>query len=310
MSTLPTQYFLCSVCGAVDDQLGPGPGGRPSAACRSCGSLERHRLLALLLAAFNKQATLGRTLLDVAPSPQMSSLIRELNPTGYLGVDFDPKADGRLVDAVASLTDLPLPDATVGLLVCYHVLEHVPDDLAAMREIARVLPTGGVALVQVPWRPGPTDEDPSASPQERLRRFGQVDHVRWYGDEFDERLATSGLDVVRLQSDGLVPEPLMRLLGIDPTETVWVCTRAGSAPLDLSDAPQVVAQSLPLVLERVVQASLDRSRRSAATAQARPAAATSDPSPAWDRAYRRLRRSAVGRKAAEVSRPLRRRLGR
>lgn len=316
MLTLPTQYFLCPVCGAMDDRLWPGPGGRPGASCHSCDSLERQRLLALLLGAFGKQATLGRTLLDVAPSRQMSRLVRELNPDGYLGVDFDPKADGRLVDVVASLTDLPLPDASVGLLVCYHVLEHVPDDLAAMREIARVLPPGGAALVQVPWRPGPTDEDPTASPQERLRRFGQADHVRTYGDEFDDRLSASGLDVVRLEAGGLVPEPLMRLFGINPAEIVWVCTRAGSEPIDLSGAREAITQSLPLVLERAVRASLDRAREAAATAQALQAteqalhqALTPDPA-AWERAYRGLRRSRVGRKAAEVSRPLRRRLRR
>lgn len=314
VATLATPYFLCPVCGAVDDRLAPGPGGRPSASCRTCQSLERQRLLALLLGAFAKQALLGRTVLDVAPSPQMSALIRELNPAAYLGVDFDPKADGRLVDVVASLTDLPLAPDSVGLMVCYHVLEHIPDDLAAMREIARVLPAGGVALVQVPWRPGPTDEDPSASPQERLRRFGQADHVRWYGDEFDERLSASGLDVMRLESADLVPEHLMRLLGIDPGEIVWVCTRAGSPAVDLSVAREAITQSLPYVLARVARTGVERARPPVAEPQPAPAptapAPTPPAAPAWERLYRRARAGRLGQVAADVSRPLRRRLRR
>ena len=70
------------------------------------------------------------------------------------------------------------------------MLEHVPDDCAAMREIARVLSPRGIALLEVPIKVGvATEEDPSATPEERTRRFGQNDHVRWYGDDFDARLS-------------------------------------------------------------------------------------------------------------------------
>ncbi len=56
-----------------------------------------------------------------------------------------------------------------------------------MLEIARVLAPTGVGLVQVPFRPGTVlDEDPSAPVEERVRRFGQADHVRYYGDDFED----------------------------------------------------------------------------------------------------------------------------
>ena len=309
--TLPSEYFLCPVCGVVDDGLGPGPGGRPRAACRSCDSLERQRFLALLLGAFSKQATLGSTLLDVAPSPQMAPMIRALNPAGYLAIDFDPTADGRLVDVAASLTDLPLCDDSVGLLICYHVLEHVPDDLAAMREIARVLPAGGAALVQVPWRPGPTEEDPSASPEERLRRFGQADHVRTYGDELDDRLSASGLTVTRLGSTDLVSHRLMELFGISPAEIVWVCTPTGSPAPDLSAAGDAIAESLTQVLERVARAGVARIAKVDApetSPEIGAESAISRVAAVWERSYRGLRHGRLGQAAADLSRPLRRRI--
>ena len=113
--------------------------------------------------------------------------------SSYVGMDFDPGADSRIVNVQASLTQLPLPDASVGLMICFHVLEHIPDDAAAMAEIGRVLAPGGIAVVQVPRREGvPTDEDPDAPPEERLRRFGQRDHVRFYGDDFEDRLRAAG----------------------------------------------------------------------------------------------------------------------
>jgi SAM-dependent methyltransferase len=78
-----------------------------------------------------------------------------------------------------------------------HVLEHVPDDAAAMRELARVLRPDGLAVVMVPAHGDleVTDEDPSAGEDERLRRFGQADHVRRYGTDLRERLGAAGFDV-------------------------------------------------------------------------------------------------------------------
>ena len=121
-------------------------------------------------------------------------------------------------------------------MICYHVLEHVPDDASAMAEIARVLRPGGVAIVQVPHRPGvPTDEDPSAGREERIRRFGQADHVRYYGDDFEPRLEKAGLEVNRLQTD-MVPEDLRELFRLAAYEPVWLVHPAGApAPVTPDD---------------------------------------------------------------------------
>ena len=103
------------------------------------------------------------------------------------------------------------------------MLEHVPDDGAAMREIARVLSPRGLALLEVPIRMGvPTEEDPTAPPEERLRRFGQVDHVRWYGDDFDDRLCAAGLSSVRVTPPALVGEAAVEWFRLMPHEVVWV----------------------------------------------------------------------------------------
>ena len=45
--------------------------------------------------------------------------------------------DDRGVDLLGSICAIPLETGSVDMLVCYHVLEHVPDDAAAMRELAR-----------------------------------------------------------------------------------------------------------------------------------------------------------------------------
>ena len=209
-----TAVVLCPVCGTAGD-LGPGPGRRPSASCRRCGSLERHRALIGMLPGLRRQrrGCAGGCRTVAADVPAAACAGR--GGGGALRrLDFDPGADRRTVDVQASLTRLPLPDASVGLMICFHVLEHIPDDASAMAEIARVLGPEGVAVVQVPRRHGTlTDEDPEAPVEERIRRFGQRDHVRIYGDDFEDRLRAAGLKVLALT--------IRDLYGAVATEAVW-----------------------------------------------------------------------------------------
>jgi SAM-dependent methyltransferase len=223
----PTRHpIICPVC-LHAGLRGPGPGGRPEAACSRCGSLERHRALAGILPGLGAVVKNG-SVADIAPTPLLAGTLARLAETagvGYLAIDFDPGADSRSVNIQASMTDLPLPAASVGLMICFHVLEHIPDDAAAMREMARVLAPGGLALVQVPRREGvPTDEDPDAPVEERLTRFGQADHVRYYGEDFEDRLRAAGLTVELVRTGDLYDGSQADLLGFGPDEPIWLCS--------------------------------------------------------------------------------------
>ncbi len=64
------------------------------------------------------------------------------------------EAERRGVEVLEGDADaLPLEDASIDLAVSTDVLEHLDDDVAAVREIARVLVPGGAALVTVPAYP-------------------------------------------------------------------------------------------------------------------------------------------------------------
>jgi SAM-dependent methyltransferase len=247
----------------VSREFRRGPDGRPHVKCPRCGSLERHRFLSLLLGVLAPELRDLDTVVEIGPSRQSTALIDQLGARRRIGLDFG--YDGREVDALACLTRLPLRDASVDLLVCYHVLEHVADDAAAMHEIARVLSPRGIALLQVPIRMGvPTEEDPAAPPDERLRRFGQVDHVRWYGDDFDSRLSAAGLSSVRVSPPALLGEAAVDWFHLMPHEMVWVA-RPGkevAAPMLAGGPASGLTAAFDAVLAdlALTRAKVDRAR--------------------------------------------------
>ena len=84
-----------------------------------------------------------------------------------------------------------LPDESYDVIVCNHVLEHVDDFRKALKEMYRILRPGGSFICSFPMDPKVEllDEDPSVqTEEERLRRFGQNDHLRVFGMKADRFL--------------------------------------------------------------------------------------------------------------------------
>lgn len=185
--------------------------------------MERHRFLALLIERLAPVIATSRAVLDVAPQPQIQHLLRSSGDSHYVGFD---REGARKVDVVGDLCRMPFRTGRFDLIVCYHVLEHITDDRAAMSELARVLMPGGFALIQVPQRQGvPTDEDPTASREERIRRFSQADHVRYYGEDFADRLESSGLRSWVTNPGDVYDESMLRHYGLLSHQPVWLCRR-------------------------------------------------------------------------------------
>jgi hypothetical protein len=162
--------------------------------CWCCGSHERHRALWLVLDRLRPDL-LGTTqaLLHFAPEPGIAGRLERRVPR-YVTADLEP---GR-ADLALDITSLDLDDASFDAVICSHVLEHVPDDAAAMRELHRILRPGGWAIVMVPvdHDRARTLEDPGiADPVERRRMFWQEDHVRLYALDIVDRLRRARFEV-------------------------------------------------------------------------------------------------------------------
>ena len=134
-------------------------------------------------------------------SPSTLSLERHRLLWLYLQrkTDFTSDLYSPLADVKADICDLPFEDEQFDVIFCNHVLEHIPDDTQAMRELYRVLSKGGWGIFQVPQeleRAETFSDDTITDPKERARIFGQYDHVRIYGKDYFDKLRSIGFEVI------------------------------------------------------------------------------------------------------------------
>jgi SAM-dependent methyltransferase len=158
---------------------------RPDAICPRCGSHERHRLLRLWL---EREAGLRGRVLHFAPEYCLAGWLAARPEIDYVTSDFA----GRGTDLALDMTAIDLPDASFDAIIASHVLEHISDDAAAVRELARVLRPGGRAIVMVPvdLARARTYEDPGiTTPAAREAAYRQHDHLRLYGADVAARLS-------------------------------------------------------------------------------------------------------------------------
>lgn len=190
---------------------------REGAQCPSCGALERHRQQWVWLERSGRLAALAsQRVLDLAPHKAFGPALARA-AASYDSADLLPGKANRVMD-VCAIDD---GDAAFDFIACSHVLEHVPDDALAMRELYRVLAPGGVALISVPLRGEVTDEDPTCDEAERLRRFGQADHIRRYGWDFFDRLRAAGFAAEAVDIRALTTEDERTRFGLS-TALPWM----------------------------------------------------------------------------------------
>lgn len=59
--------------------------------------------------------------------------------------------DTSRLDIISDITAIPRPDSSFDAVMCVEVLEHVPDPIAALRELVRLLRPGGTLIVTAPF---------------------------------------------------------------------------------------------------------------------------------------------------------------
>lgn len=196
--------------------------------CPRCGANDRLRHLLLYMREMNIFERFGDArVLHFAPERALVSHVRQAGPRRYVCADIAPShPDIERVD----MTDMSFEDASFDVVIANHVLEHVTDLPSALREVARVLSPGGMAILQTPYsrRLTTTFEDAGiASDEARLILYGQEDHVRLFGANIvDEIAKMSGLVAMLRTHEELLPHIDSWKYGVNPHEPFMLFGRA------------------------------------------------------------------------------------
>jgi ubiquinone/menaquinone biosynthesis C-methylase UbiE len=176
--------------------------------CPNCFSLPRHRIAC---SYFDSNCIEGNILMFGAEKSLKKYFDR--NNNRYTTADlFDQTANLKI-----DIQEIQLPDEQWDLIICNHVLEHVPDYKKALMELNRILKKGGILEITVP-----TDRDFETvyeahgvnvtSTEERIRTFGQYDHLRIFGNNFEKILTDSGFSVEIIDGKNL-PVEIVGVIG-------------------------------------------------------------------------------------------------
>jgi hypothetical protein len=207
----------CPICGFKGRFVPVGEHLLQEARCPSCLSWHRHRLIWLWI-IHNRDMIKGKRVLHFAPESCLRHPVSELAGV-YIGSDLAPvNAQDKAID----IENINLPENSVDVVICSHVLEHVRDDKRALSEIYRVIAPKGVALIMVPVIDGlaNTYEDFNITADiDRTRHFGQHDHVRIYGYDLRNRIKNAGF---KLEEYTKVGEDAIKF-ALQPGENVFIC---------------------------------------------------------------------------------------
>lgn len=201
--------YYCPICNGVFNSFLPtgfrysiikekniiGAGYRENAICPRCLSVDRERLVFLYLMKYESSLFKNKTkLLHIAPEKTLNKVFLQCENIDYISADLNhPRAKIKM-----DITNINYDENTFDCIICNHVLEHIPDDKKAMKELFRVLNNGGFGVLQVPisYAIKETEEDLTiTTDEERIKRYGQRDHVRLYGNDYFDRLQSVGFKV-------------------------------------------------------------------------------------------------------------------
>ena len=189
-------------------------------ACLYCSANDRERHLFMYFDKIKLWEKIPNSqILHFAPEGNLSKKIKSLNPLKYIKADFYPsQEDIEKIDA----TDITFNNETFDLLICNHVLEHIPNYLKAMSEIYRVLKPNGIAILQTPYSTLLShnfEEKNINTDEQRLFFYGQNDHCRTFSEKhFFEDLKKVGFTLKILKNSDFFDDKTSSYFGINNKE--------------------------------------------------------------------------------------------
>ena len=195
---------------------------RLNAECPKCGAAERDRIEKLF---YIKKLSLSGSVLHFAPERiQFDFFSKNNSICYYMPVDINEQAFG--VKQKEDITELSFKDDYFDYIVCNHVIEHIKDDEKAIRELSRVLKPNGKVIITVPYdKDNVTLEESWINTDKlRIKYYGEADHQRMNGIDFEDKLARNGLVGEKVYADFLL-DGEMKAAGLKKEEFFFLCKK-------------------------------------------------------------------------------------
>ncbi|HMP24891.1 MAG TPA: class I SAM-dependent methyltransferase [Saprospiraceae bacterium] len=219
--------YYCNCCNkSFRKFLSKGNIRRQNAKCPYCSSLERTRLLDLYLDKTLKiYEKNGIKILHFAPEDCLFKKLSSLD-IEYIDGDINPNYARNIID----ITNIGFTDNYFDLIICSHVLGHVPDEEKAIKEMYRVLKYNGLAIVLTLINPNlkNTFEDCNIKqPADKLKYYGEPDLCRLHGLDFGNRLMKQGFSVKQIDYREQLPSAVVvkNSLGNGERELIYECKK-------------------------------------------------------------------------------------
>lgn len=214
--------------GGIDEEIFKkhhiiGGGYRENCVCPCCGSGDRERWLYYVLKNKTDISEISGRVLHFAPERAVTEYIKQNEKIDYYTCDIVPGRAMHIVD----MTDIQYRDDTFDYVICNHVMEHIIDERRAVSEIKRVLKKNGKWIFSFPiCTDMKTYEDKTiVTPEERLKEYGQEDHVRLYGYDYVDRFQSYGLDLKVLSPENELDDESIKRYGFIKDDVIIIAQK-------------------------------------------------------------------------------------
>lgn len=201
---------------------------RPADRCPICHCCSRERLIWFYLSEGGNGFRLPRDtrIAHFAPEKGLTKRLCQEVGKNYSAYDYQPSRYRHHPDVnFADLGALNIASGSVDLVLCKHVLEHLPDPARGAAEIHRILRPGGLAILQVPIANALTETlelGPDSMTEQRIKEVGQGDHLRLFSRTgYVELLRDAGFELT--EYDVFAVEPVAaQEWQLDRQETLYL----------------------------------------------------------------------------------------
>lgn len=227
---------LCNLCGhhlkeflpnGMNTQLFSdlkviGSGYRKNRDCPYCGSMDRNRWVYWVLRE-KTDIFKGGTVLHFAPEKMIRKKLESNNKCDYYAGDIVLGSGNHRID----VTDIQFRDEFFDYILINHVLEHVKDEARAFGELRRVIKPKGKMILSFPvtMEVETVEREGVYSEEDRLKYYGQKDHVRLYGKDYIKRIEAYGWEVRQYIPRCMLDAKQIEKYGFIKNDILLVCDK-------------------------------------------------------------------------------------